>query len=124
MIVASRNGLTVNIEKTPVPPQVWLSAKTLKPSLKHHTSFDAAIKGRSNKVSVKVSIFFSCISRKHDYEYFHGDCSSASGTPIEVFATMERDLIYQVKLCEECRLTFTQLVFAQLSLKIFSPYIS
>ncbi|KAL3998521.1 hypothetical protein ACH3XW_15385 [Acanthocheilonema viteae] len=75
MITASKNGLPVNIEKTPVPPQVRASANTLKPSLEHHTSFDAAIKG----------------------------------TPTEVFATMERDLIYQVKLCEECRLAFTQL---------------
>ncbi|CAG9534501.1 unnamed protein product [Cercopithifilaria johnstoni] len=75
MIAASRNGLSVNIEKTPVPPQVRACAKTLKPSLEHHTSFDAAIKG----------------------------------TPTEIFATMERDLIYQVKLCEECRLAFTQL---------------
>uniref|UniRef100_A0A0R3RRE9 C2 domain-containing protein n=1 Tax=Elaeophora elaphi TaxID=1147741 RepID=A0A0R3RRE9_9BILA len=75
MIAASKNGFPVNIEKTPVPPQVRASAKTLKPSLEHHTSFDAAIKG----------------------------------TPTEIFATMERDLIYQVKLCEEYRLAFTQL---------------
>ncbi|KAM3720361.1 Coiled-coil and C2 domain-containing protein 1-like [Dirofilaria immitis] len=75
MIVASKSGLPVNIEKTPVPPQVQVSAKTLKPSLEHHTSFDAAIKG----------------------------------TPVEVYATMEKDLIYQVKLCEEYKFVFTQL---------------
>ncbi|VDK72576.1 unnamed protein product [Onchocerca ochengi] len=75
MIAASKSGLPVNIEKTPVPPQVRASAKTLKPSLEHHTSFDAAIKG----------------------------------TPVEVFATMEKDLIYQVKLCEEYGFAFTQL---------------
>ncbi|VDO28433.1 unnamed protein product [Onchocerca flexuosa] len=75
MIAASKNGFPVNIEKTPVPPQVRASAKTLKPSLEHHTSFDAAIKG----------------------------------TPIEIFATMEKDLIYQVKLCEEYGFAFTQL---------------
>ncbi|VIO96344.1 Uncharacterized protein BM_BM6408 [Brugia malayi] len=75
MIAASKNGLSVNIKKTPMPPQVRTSARILKPSLEHHTSFDAAIKGTSS----------------------------------EVFATMERDLICQVKLCEEYRFAFTQL---------------
>ncbi|EJW70607.1 hypothetical protein WUBG_18486, partial [Wuchereria bancrofti] len=78
MIAASKSGLSVNIEKTPVPPQVRTSSTILKPSLEHHTSFDAAIKGTSS----------------------------------EVFAVMERDLICQVKLCEEYRFAFTQLVFA------------
>uniref|UniRef100_A0AAF5RWP9 C2 domain-containing protein n=1 Tax=Wuchereria bancrofti TaxID=6293 RepID=A0AAF5RWP9_WUCBA len=75
MIAASKSGLSVNIEKTPVPPQVRTSSTILKPSLEHHTSFDAAIKGTSS----------------------------------EVFAVMERDLICQVKLCEEYRFAFTQL---------------
>ncbi|VDM97619.1 unnamed protein product [Thelazia callipaeda] len=75
MIIASKNGLPVNIEKTPVPPQAQASAKMLKPSLNHGTSFDAAIKG----------------------------------TPSEVFAIMEKDLIGQVKFCEENRLIFTRL---------------
>ncbi|KAK6106266.1 hypothetical protein QQG55_23535 [Brugia pahangi] len=75
MIAASKNGLSVNIKKTPMPPQVRTSARILKPSLEHHTSFDAAIKGTSS----------------------------------EVFATMERDLICQVKLCEKYRFAFTQL---------------
>lgn len=43
---------------------------------------------------------------------FNTDRVYVTGTPTEVFATMERDLIYQVKLCEEYRLAFTQLVFA------------
>ncbi|VDO28124.1 unnamed protein product [Brugia timori] len=83
MIAASKNGLSVNIKKTPMPPQVRTSARILKPSLEHHTSFDAAIKGTSS----------------------------------EVFATMERDLICQVKLCEEYRFAFTQLVLFSFFIK-------
>ncbi|VDN19264.1 unnamed protein product [Gongylonema pulchrum] len=75
MIVASKAGLPVNIEKTPIPPQTQTSLKTMKPSLSQHTSFDAAIEG----------------------------------SPAEVYATMEKDLIHQVKLCEENRLAFTRL---------------
>lgn len=62
MIAASKSGLSVNIEKTPVPPQVRTSAKTLKPSLEHHTSFDAAIKGGLKA----FQYVFSCISCEYD----------------------------------------------------------
>lgn len=111
MITASKSGLCVNIEKTPVPPQFRASAKTLRPSLKHHTSFDAAIKGRMNDLC-----FFSLHLHRNLW-MIHAKYFFTAGTPTEVFAVMEKDLLYQVKLCEEYMLAFTQLVFYRYFLK-------
>ncbi|VDN90458.1 unnamed protein product [Brugia pahangi] len=105
MIAASKNGLSVNIKKTPMPPQVRTSARILKPSLEHHTSFDAAIKGAVKVNGFQYFVFYFIFY----INLFNADTLSTAGTSSEVFATMERDLICQVKLCEKYRFAFTQL---------------
>lgn len=61
---------------------------------------------------LKVSRIFLAFNVIMILNIFNTNCSPIAGTPTEIFATMERDLIYQVKLCEECRLAFTRLVLA------------
>ncbi|EJD74655.1 hypothetical protein, variant [Loa loa] len=61
------------------------------------------------KIPVPPQVRASAKALKSSLEYHTSFDAAIKGTPTEVFATLEKDLIYQVKLCEEYRLAFTQL---------------
>ncbi|KAK0425709.1 hypothetical protein QR680_009332 [Steinernema hermaphroditum] len=79
MIEASHNGLPVDIRKAPIPPQVLPSQGTLKPTIESQKSLTG------------------------------NESALIAGDTREVFASMERDLIRQVKLCDNNRTHFAKL---------------
>ncbi|TKR93974.1 hypothetical protein L596_008332 [Steinernema carpocapsae] len=79
MIEASRSGLPVDIRKIPTPPQMATRQEGLKPTIESQKSL------------------------------LGNEDALIAGNTQEIYASMERDLIRQVKLCDNNRVHFQKL---------------